>query len=110
VTDFVDIEPSAPGDPDWSVLEFEGVIETARKAAYKASEEVGGAYEVEDAEQDAMILLATRRDLRECVLREDLGLGVLHHRLYLDLLDKGRVILGRAARNTSYEAAREGRE
>jgi hypothetical protein len=110
VTDFVEIEPSAPGDPDWTILGLPGVMEVAEKAARKVAFDYSVAIEEDDALQEALIMLATRQSLRDCLHNEALGLGALHHALYSDLVDKVKREAEKRCGHVSYEASREGRE
>lgn len=111
MTDIVEIKPSAPGDPDWSVLEIEGVQEVAEKAARKVAFDYSVAIEFDDALQEAFIFLASRPSMvRACLADATLGLGVLHTRIYRGLRDVVRTEADRRIKHVSYEASREGRE
>lgn len=95
----------------WDVLEIEGVMQVARKAAARVASEYEGTIERDDAEQEAAILLATKADMvREVLGNPELGLGVLYRRLVQDLTDLVKTEAKRRSKHVSYESAREGHE
>ncbi|WP_405056937.1 hypothetical protein OG474_29890 [Kribbella sp. NBC_01505] len=70
---------------DWEVLSVDGVTDVITQAARSISknERYRHAVEIEDLEQDAHILAATKTDLQEVAYEGSMGL--LHHRLTYDL-------------------------
>lgn len=88
---------------DWDVLSVEGVDEVIERAARSISknEKYRHAVEIEDLEQDARILVATKEDLQECAYGDELGL--LHHRLVQDLKDQYKTAARRADKSTSFD-------
>jgi len=98
---------------DWSVLDRPGVLALAGRAARRIADgyEDTLTMEYDDARQEALILLATKPAMvSECLSNPALGLGVLYHRLVLDLVDQVKTEAGRRIRHTSYEAALGGAE
>ena len=94
---------------DWSVLTPE-VLTLAGRAARRIADgyEDRLTMEYEDAFQEAVLLLATKAAMvRECLADPELGLGVLYHRLVLDLTDLIKTQARHRTRHTSYEAACE---
>ncbi|MFI5942229.1 hypothetical protein ACIBCB_18495 [Streptomyces uncialis] len=92
---------------DWSVLTPE-VMAVAGRAARRVADgyEDSLTMEYEDARQEALIALATQPGMvRECLNDSGLGLGVLCHRLTLDLKDQVKTEARRRIRHTSYEVA-----
>ncbi len=92
---------------DWAVLEVEGVAQVVERAARSISknEKYRHAVEIEDLEQDARILVATKEDLQECAYGDELGL--LHHRLVQDLKDQYKTKAKHADKLTSYDVLLE---
>ncbi|MEW1694459.1 hypothetical protein [Streptomyces sp. NPDC091278] len=93
---------------DWGVLSRPGVLALAGRAARRIADgyEDSLTIEYEDARQEAVIILATKPDMvRECLDDPALGLGVLYHRLVLDLMDRVKTEARHRVRHTSYEAA-----
>ncbi|MEV0437813.1 hypothetical protein AB0I84_00645 [Streptomyces spectabilis] len=91
---------------DWSVItrETEGI---AGRAARRVADGYGTrlTMEYDDAFQEALLLLATKADMvRGCLADPELGPGVLHHRLVLDLTDQVKTQARHRARHVSYEA------
>lgn len=94
---------------DWSVLSPD-VMAVAGRAARRIADgyEDRLTMEYDDAFQEAVLILATKATMvRECLNDPGLGLGVLYHRLVLDLTDKIKTQARHRARHTSYEAACE---
>lgn len=86
---------------DWSVLERDGVMDVAERAALRVTNEWAPSFAYEDLLQEALIFLSTKRDLREGL--DEGGLGVLHHRLWSDLTDYARKENRRLHLNLSYD-------
>ncbi|MCC2278862.1 hypothetical protein LKL35_26040 [Streptomyces sp. ET3-23] len=92
---------------DWSVLTPD-VMALAGRAARRIADgyEERLTMEYDDAFQEALLILATKASMvRECLDDPELGLGVLYHRLVLDLTDLIKTQARHRARHTSYEAA-----
>lgn len=89
---------------DWALLEVDGVMEVCENAANKLARNYGSTMEFDDALQEAYLLVA----LGKVVLpdSEEFGspLGVLHHRLYMRLVDLVKVEAGKRKTHVSYEA------
>jgi hypothetical protein len=99
---------SASPAVDWRVLELPEVVALAGRAARRIADgyEDTLTMEYEDARQEALIILATKPAMvSECLSDPNLGLGVLYHRLVLDLVDRVKTEARRRIRHTSYEAA-----
>ncbi|RPF45771.1 hypothetical protein EDD96_2335 [Streptomyces sp. Ag109_G2-6] len=93
---------------DWRVLDLPEVVALAGRAARRIADgyEDTLTMEYEDARQEALIILATKPQMvNECLADPALGLGVLYHRLVLDLVDRVKTEARRRIRHTSYEAA-----
>lgn len=90
---------------DWEILEIPGVTGVVRAQARKAADKFRVA-EVDDAEQEAMLLLATDSNLRTLAHQGDMGL--LSHALWQRLIDTYRTEANRADRCVSYEDKYEG--
>ncbi|MGW3336236.1 hypothetical protein ACWDCL_01980 [Streptomyces sp. NPDC001009] len=93
---------------DWRVLDLPEVVALAGRAARRIADgyEDTLTMEYEDARQEALIILATKTAMvNECLADPALGLGVLYHRLVLDLIDKVKTQAKYRIRHTSYEAA-----
>ncbi|TCC19983.1 hypothetical protein [Kribbella sindirgiensis] len=88
---------------DWQALEVEGVDNVIVQAARSISknERYRHAVEIEDLQQDARILVATKPDLQECVYEGSLGL--LHHRLVHDLKDQYKTEARRKDKTQSFD-------
>jgi DNA-directed RNA polymerase specialized sigma24 family protein len=69
---------------DWSVFDDPEVLQVVRKVAAKAAYRYGFV-EAEDIVQEASLMVASRADLIEAVETGELGL--LHHRLWCDVVD-----------------------
>jgi hypothetical protein len=96
------------GPADWRVLDLAEVVALAGRAARRIADgyEDTLTMEYEDARQEALIILATKPDMvNECLADPSLGLGVLYHRLVLDLVDRVKTVAKYRIRHTSYEAA-----
>ncbi|MFI1655592.1 hypothetical protein ACH4ZU_11895 [Streptomyces sp. NPDC020472] len=94
--------------PDWRFLFLPEVVALAGRAARRIADgyEDTLTMEYEDARQEALIILATKPSMvSECLSDPNLGLGVLYHRLVLDLVDRVKTEARRRIRHTSYEAA-----
>lgn len=94
---------------DWSVLTPD-VMTLAGRAARRMADgyEERLTMEYDDAFQEAALILATKPEMvRECLAHQELGLGVLYHRLLLDLTDQIKTQARHRARHVSYEAACE---
>lgn len=89
---------------DWSVLDIEGVTDVIGQAARQVHRQYERFTERDDLYQEAMILVATKADLQEAARSEALGLGVLQHRLVMDLIDKIKTGVGHARRQVDYTA------
>ncbi|WP_329022470.1 MULTISPECIES: hypothetical protein [Streptomyces] len=92
---------------DWTVLTPE-VTALAGRAARRIADgyEDTLTMEYEDARQEALIILATKPHMvSQCLTEPSLGLGVLYHRLVLDLVDRVKTEATRRIWHTSYEAA-----
>ncbi|WP_405057028.1 hypothetical protein OG474_30365 [Kribbella sp. NBC_01505] len=88
---------------DWTVLDVSHVEPVIFQAARSISKNVRyqNAVEIEDLQQEARILVATKPDLQECV---DEGLmGLLHSRLVRDLADLYKTEARRKDKAVSYE-------
>ncbi|MFI0984996.1 hypothetical protein [Streptomyces exfoliatus] len=99
--------------PDWRVLTLPGVTPLAGRAARRIADGYADTLtmEYEDARQEALIILATKPAMvNECLADPALGLGVLYHRLVLDLVDRVKTEARRRIRHTSYEAALDAAE
>lgn len=94
---------------DWAVLEIEGVESVITQAARGISknERYRNSVEIEDLEQDARILVATKEDLQECAYEGSLGL--LHTRLVCDLKDQYKTQAKHRNNTTSYDELLERR-
>ncbi|NWF28275.1 hypothetical protein HW130_18705 [Streptomyces sp. PKU-EA00015] len=93
---------------DWRVLDLPEVVALAGRAARRIADgyEDTLTMEYDDARQEALIILATKPAMvNECLSDPDLGLGVLYHRLVLDLIDRVKTEAKHRIRHTSYEAA-----
>ncbi len=93
---------------DWRVLDLPEVVALAGRAARRIADgyEDTLTMEYEDARQEALIILATKPAMvNECLADPNLGLGVLYHRLVLDLVDRVKTEARRRIRHTSYEVA-----
>ncbi|MGW8743578.1 hypothetical protein [Streptomyces sp. NPDC055794] len=104
---------SASPTADWRVLDLPEVVALAGRAARRIADgyEDTLTMEYDDARQEALIILATKPGMvNECLADPNLGLGVLYHRLYLDLTDRVKTEAKRRIRHTSYEAACEAAE
>lgn len=97
-------------DVDWSVLEYPGVKDVARKAAAKVASDYESLSTVDfdDLHQEALILLATNGQAQTCLADPELGLGVLYHRTVMDLVDKVKYVAGHAVNQVSYEVVEQG--
>ncbi|MFJ3974918.1 hypothetical protein [Streptomyces sp. NPDC090021] len=94
--------------PDWRFLCLPEVVALAGRAARRIADgyEDTLTMEYEDARQEALIILATKPSMvSECLSDPNLGLGVLYHRLVLDLVDRVKTEARYRVRHTSYEAA-----
>jgi len=93
---------------DWEVLNVEGVEDVILQASRAMSRNVRYAHavEIEDLQQEARILVATKEDLQECVYEGSLGL--LHSRLVRDLINAVETDARRRDRVVSYDALMEG--
>jgi hypothetical protein len=69
---------------DWSVFDDRDVLQVVRKVAAKAAHRYGFV-EAEDIVQEASLMVTSRADLIEAV--ETGQLGLLHHRLWCDVVD-----------------------
>ncbi|MGV9312563.1 hypothetical protein ACWDR0_10245 [Streptomyces sp. NPDC003691] len=95
---------------EWGVLSRPGVLALAGRAARRIANgyEDTLTMEYEDARQEAVIILATKPAMvNECLDDPDLGLGVLYHRLVLDLVDRVKTEAKHRVRHTSYEGVTE---
>ncbi|MFF1734258.1 hypothetical protein [Streptomyces sp. NPDC058247] len=93
---------------DWRVLDLPEVVALAGRAARRVADgyEDTPTMEYEDARQEALIILAMKPAMvNECLAEPSLGLGVLYHRLVLDLVDRVKTEAKYRIRHTSYEAA-----
>lgn len=89
---------------DWHVLGVPGVDDVMRRAAGKVSRDYSHTISEEDAYQEACIILASRpRTVHECLADENLGLGVVYHRLVCDLVDKVKAEGRRRTDLSSYD-------
>lgn len=96
---------------DWTVLDIDGVAETARSAASKVARQYANTTEYEDLHQEALILLAAKpATVRSYVNDPHKGLRLLRHRLCCDLVDQVKTEAKHRASHTSYELARDGAE
>lgn len=86
---------------DWSVLEIEGVVEVAERAAALAAKRWAPLPDYDDFYQEALYILAYHPHKTYDALEE--GLGVLHHRLWQDLTDYARKENRRSHLNISYD-------
>lgn len=93
---------------DWTVLEIEGVEDVARRAAKRVARDFSDTTTVEDATQDALILLATTSSLRQTARDTAKGLGMLYHELHMDLINRYRTEAQRRTRLVSLESVLEG--
>ncbi|SNS51055.1 hypothetical protein [Actinacidiphila glaucinigra] len=94
--------------PDWRVLDLPEVVALAGRAARRIADgyEDTLTMEYEDARQEALIILATKPGMvNECLADPSLGLGVLYHRLVLDLMDRVKTLAKYRCRHISYETA-----
>lgn len=101
------------GAADWRVLDLPEVVALAGRAARRIADgyEDTLTMEHEDARQEALIILATKPTMvNECLADPSLGLGVLYHRLVLDLMDRVKTVAKYRCRHISYEAACEAAE
>ncbi|MFE7480048.1 hypothetical protein [Streptomyces sp. NPDC057552] len=92
---------------DWTVIDHE-TVGIASRAARRIADGYGTrlTMEYDDALQEALLLLATKADMvRTCLTDPQLGPGVLHHRLVLDLTDMIKTQARHRACHVSYEAA-----
>lgn len=92
---------------DWTVLEIDGVRDLATTAARKLSQQYASTIEFEDAEQEALLILASSTETRTMLAS---GAGLLHRWLYQRLQDLVKVQANHRSKHISYEEAREGRE
>lgn len=87
---------------DWSILEDDGVVEVAMRAASKVAHDYSGTIGADDAYQEATIILATKSEMfRDCAAT--LGLGVVHTRLWQDLVDSIKTEAGHRGEHISLE-------
>lgn len=86
---------------DWSVLEIEGVVEVAERAAALVAKKWAPLLDYDDFYQEALVILTSRPDKTYDALEE--GLGVLHHRLWQDLTNYAAKENRRSHLNTSYD-------
>ncbi|MFG1602823.1 hypothetical protein [Actinoplanes sp. NPDC049265] len=92
---------------DWSVLDIDGVTEVAQKAAAKVAAQYRNTTEYDDLYQEAVIRLAEQADnVRGYIADPSKGLGLLHHRLWCDLVDMVKTEANRRTRHISYELIR----
>ena len=87
---------------DWTVLDQPGVRDVLGKVARKVSDDYEHV-EYEDALQDGAILLASRADLQEVLD----NLGLLHHRLWGDLVNMNETEANRRTKLESYDVLME---
>jgi hypothetical protein len=93
---------------DWQFLDLPEVVSLTGRAARRIADgyEDTLTMEYDDARQEALLILATKPAMvSECLSDPNLGLGVLYHRLVLDLIDRVKTEARRRIRHTSYEAA-----
>lgn len=92
---------------DWTVLELKGVAEVARSAAARVAAQYRHVTEYDDLLQDALLNLAqTASEVRGYLADSGKGLGMLHHRLWCDLVDSVKYDANHRADHLSYEALR----
>jgi hypothetical protein len=92
---------------DWTVLDIDGVTEIARSAAIRVATQYKHTAECDDLYQEALIRLAEDAHVvREYIADLGKGLGMLHHRLWCDLVDMVKTDANRRTRHVSYEQVR----
>lgn len=92
---------------DWTVLDIDGVTGVARSVASRVATQYRNTAEYDDVYQDALIRLAETPDVvRSYLAGPDKGLGLLHHRLWCDMVDAVKTEAKHRARHISYEQAR----
>lgn len=88
---------------DWSILEIEGITETAYNAATRVHRQYHGTSDLEDLKQEALILLASKHvEMREAA--DDFGLARVHHKLVQDLTDSLKTEAKHRSSHVSYES------
>lgn len=96
---------------DWTVLDIDGVTDVARSAAARVAAQYQHTAEYDDLYQEALIRLAQTADVVRSYLADPRkGAGLLHHRLWCDLVDSVKTEAKHRSRHISYEQAREGAE
>ena len=96
-----------PTVADWTVLDLDGVTDVARSAAARVAAQYRHTTEFDDLLQDAYLNLAEAADeVRGYLTDPDKGPGLLHHRLWCDLVDSVKTEAGRRTRQVSYELIR----
>lgn len=92
---------------DWEPLGIPGMVDVIERAAAECHRIYPNTTEFEDLVQDAVILVATKADLRECV-EGTVQLGLLHHRLLCDLKDGAKTLDKHLGSRLSFERLVEG--
>jgi hypothetical protein len=103
---FTEIEPSESIEQavtDWSILEEEGVMDVASRAARRVANQYERTSEFEDLLQVGYVFLATQHRQMRKALAEG-GLGRLYHALWCDLTNHANAEMRKLSRNTSFEA------
>lgn len=96
-------------EADWAVLGIDGIEGVVRKAVSTVNSKYHGLLEVEDLKQDAYIILTTKHSNTFDQLQSgNIGLGAVHHRLVLDLLDSVQTEMNHRMDRISYETFAEG--
>lgn len=91
---------------DWTVLDEVGILDVCHRAAYRMARQYGLTIELEDAEQEAYLILARNADHVRKQLR-DYGLGVVYHELICDLMNSVQTVAKHRAKHSSLEAGLE---
>jgi predicted nicotinamide N-methyase len=92
---------------DWTVLELKGVADVAHSAAARVAAQYRHVTEYDDLLQEARLnLAAAAADVRAYLADSGKGLGMLHHRLWCDLVDSVKNDANRRADHLSYEVLR----
>ena len=95
---------STATDFDWGMLEVDGIEEVIGRAARAVSREYS-AVEYDDLCQEARVIVCAKPEMRAAL--EDGGLGRLHHRLKMDLLNIADSADRKVSKNFSFEEGHE---
>jgi predicted DNA-binding protein (UPF0251 family) len=94
---------------EWTLLEVPGVAEVIEQASSKVARHFE--LDADDLAQEGRLRVTDlRKNLAECISKEEPDLGLLQYRLEQDLVDLARVEVSKRARNTSYEERYDGNE